>query len=62
MTIRECAKSRGFEVIGKLTRKTEAYGIDRKQIVYIDEAGNKYYPDNGDACGFTIVTTDGKII
>ena len=62
MTIREYAKSKGFEIVGKLTRKTEAYGIDRKQIVYIDEAGNKYYPDKGDACGFCISTADGKII
>jgi len=62
MTIREYAKSVGFEIVGKLTRKVEPYGIDRKQRVYIDEAGNKYYPDNGDACGFCIVTVDGKII
>lgn len=62
MTIREYAKSVGFEIVGRLSRfpKGETYGIDnRKQRAYIDEAGNEYYIDKGGAC---IVTTDGKII
>ena len=62
MTIREYAKSVGFEIVGRLSRfpKGETYGIDnRKQRAYIDEAGNEYYIDKGGAC---IVATDGKII
>ena len=62
MTIREFAKARGFEIVGKLSRfpKGETYGIDnRKQRAYIDEAGNEYYIDKHNAC---IVTADGKVI
>ena len=61
MTIREYAKARGFEVIGKLTRhpEWEEYGIGRRQRAYRDEAGNEYYIDKGGAC---IVTKDGDVI
>ena len=62
MSIREYAKSVGFEIVGKLTRfpQGETYGVDnRKQRAYIDEAGNEYYMDKRCAC---IVTTDGRII
>lgn len=65
MKIREYAKLVGFEIVGKLSRfpKGETYGIDyRKQRAYIDEAGNEYYTDSGDACGCCIVTADGRII
>lgn len=62
MSIREYAKSVGFEIVGKLNRfpKGETYGVDnRKQRAYIDEAGNEYYIDKYNAC---IVTTEGHII
>lgn len=62
MSIREYAKTVGFEIVGKLTRfpKGETYGVDnRKQRAYIDEAGNEYYMSKSCAC---IVTTDGRII
>lgn len=62
MTIREYAKNRSFEIIGKLTRhpEWEEYGIERRQRAYSDEAGNEYYIDKGR--GACIITKDGAVI
>ena len=62
MSVREYAKARGHQIVGKLTRfpKGETYGVDnRKQRAYIDEAGNEYYISKSCAC---IVTADGSVI
>ena len=49
----------GVEVIGKLKMHYEKFGIDRRQRVYVDEAGNKYYPVIDFA---TIILANGKIL
>lgn len=68
MTIREYAKKRGFEVVGKLTRHPELeYDFDsftgeRKHIgskFYKDEGGNEYYVGKKGVC---IVTADGGVM
>lgn len=57
MTIRDYAKSVGFEVVGELKRiKDNYYGIGNNHYpVWIDDAGNKY-------CKYCITTKDGKVI
>lgn len=64
MTVREYAKSVGFEVVGKLKRMPDVYyGIGNNHYpLWIDEAGNKYcgsYSKDGDCC---IITVDGSVI
>lgn len=47
MTIREFAKDRNFEIIGKLTYKGKIDGIK----YWTDEAGNDYYKNRkGNIC------------
>lgn len=61
MSIREYAKSRGFEVVGNLKRLKDAsdeYG--KSYRIWIDEAGNEYWGNSKkDMC---IVTADGGVI
>lgn len=58
LSCREYAKSKGVEIVGKLKMHWENYGIDRKQRVYVDEVGTKYYP----CLDFpTLVLPDGQI-
>ena len=59
MSCRELAALKGVEVIGKLKMHYEKFGIDRRQRVYVDEAGNKYYPGIDFA---TIILANGKIL
>lgn len=59
ISCRELAKLKGIEVIGKLKMHWEKYGIDRRQRVYVDEAGTKYYPGIDFA---TIILANGKIL
>lgn len=67
MTIREFAKERGFEIIGKLTRHpekewiTDPYSGEKVHDarVYVDEAGNEYLVDKKGIC---ICTADGSVI
>lgn len=66
MTVREYAKSVGFEVVGKLTRHPEnEYGIDyfgEKYWIgksYMDEADNEYIVGKRGIC---IVTADGGVV
>ena len=59
LSVREYAKLKGVKVVGKLKMSYEGYGFDRKQKVWIDEAGNKYYPGVDHP---TIVLVDGKIL
>lgn len=59
ISCREYAKQKGVEVVGKLKMHYEKYGIDRRQRVYVDEVGNKYYP----CIDFPmIVLANGKIL
>ena len=63
-TLREYAKSKGFEVVGKLRRLPDVhYGMgDRKYPVWIDEAGNEYCGSySTDGC-FCIITADRRVI
>lgn len=55
---REYAKLKGVEIIGKLKMSYEFYGIDKKQRVWTDEVGTKYYPDIDHP---TLVLPDGRI-
>ena len=59
LSAREYAKLKGVKVVGKLRLSYEGYGFDRKQKVWTDEAGNKYYPGIDHP---TIVLVDGKIL
>lgn len=61
MTVREYAKSVGFEVVGKLKRmkKNKRNGPAHYRY-YIDEAGNEYWKSRID--GICIVTADGGVI
>ena len=59
ISCRELARLKGVEVVGKLKMHWEKYGIDRRQRVYVDEAGNKYYP--GIDCAI-IILANGKIL
>lgn len=58
MTIRQFAKSKNFNIVGKLTRKAE-WEQDKNERWYMDEAGNEYCKSEN---GFVIVTADGGII
>ena len=58
MTIRQFAKSKGFNIVGKLTRKAK-WEQDKNEYWYMDEAGNEYCKSEK---GFAIVTADGGII
>lgn len=58
LSAREYAKSKGVEIVGKLKMSWESYGIDRKQRVWTDEAGTKYYPDMDHP---TLVLPNGRI-
>lgn len=58
MTIREYAKSVGFEIVGKLVRRAD-WEKDKTERWYMDEAGNEYYKGQN---GFSITTADGGII
>ena len=58
MTVREFAKSVGFEVVGKLKHMKAV----RNQKWYIDEAGNEYWLDNAGKNCICIVTADGGVI
>ena len=65
MTVREYAKSVGFEVAGKLKRlPDEYYGLDDKHHypVWIDEAGNVYCGSYSKKDGCCIITADGGVI
>lgn len=68
MTIREYAKSVGFQIVGKLTRRPEwEYTLDgftgeTKHSGckhYSDDCGNEYVTGGGSVC---IVTADGDVI
>lgn len=69
MTIREFAKSRDFEIVGKLKRDLHgeyeigADGVKRHTgfKCYLDEAGNEYYI-GGKAGTCCIVTADGAVL
>lgn len=65
MKIRENAKSKGFEIVGKLTLKSvtkewynEIDGRNEKMrySFWIDEAGNEYHRDG------VIITADGGVV
>lgn len=68
MTIREFAKAKGFEVVGRLRRLPDVYyGMDNKQHypLWIDEAGNEYcgsYHPYRPNDGYCIITADGGVI
>lgn len=59
ISCREYASQKGVEVVGKLKMHWEKYGIDRRQKVYVDEAGNKYYPGVDYS---TIILVNGKVL
>ena len=59
LSAREYAKMKGVQFVGKLKMSYEGYGMGKKQKVWIDEAGNKFYPGISHP---TIVLTDGKIL
>lgn len=65
MTVREYAKSVGFEVVGKLKRLPDVhYGMDdkRKYPLWIDEAGNEHCGSYAEGGCFCIITADGGVI
>lgn len=65
MSIREYAKSVGFEIVGKLKRLPDVYyGMDNKNHypLWIDEAGNEYCGSNGKCDCYCIITADGGVI
>lgn len=59
LSAREYAKMKGVQFVGKLKMSYEGYGMGKKQKVWIDEVGNKFYPGISHP---TIVLTDGKIL
>lgn len=65
MTVREYAKLKRFEVVGKLKRLPDVYyGVENKSHypLRIDEAGNEYCGSyNKDDC-YCIITADGGVI
>lgn len=58
MSIREQAKSFGFEIIGILTRRSDLEYSNLERI-YLDDAGNEYILRRGI---LTIITFDGGVI
>lgn len=62
MPIREYAKSRGFEVIGKLKRASDFQPDENERYpVWEDEAGNAYIGSYKDK-DYCIVTFDGAVL
>lgn len=65
MTVREYAKSVGFEIAGKLKRLPDVYyGMDDSHHypLWVDEAGNEYRGSySRDGC-YCIITADGGVI
>ena len=59
LSAREYAKMKGVEFVGKLKMSYEWYGMGKKQKVWTDEAGNKFYPGISHP---TIVLVNGKIL
>lgn len=68
MTIREMARAKGFEVVGRLKKSfftIESYNYRReewvtiKQAYWIDEAGNEYTKEDDGVC---IFTADGGVL
>lgn len=65
MTVREYAKSVGFEVVGKLKRLPDAsYGREGKEHspLWVDEAGTEYWGSSRENDGYCIITADGGVI
>jgi len=64
MTVREFAKSRGFEVVGRLRRLPDVrFGLDNGRYpLYIDDAGNEYHMSKDGVTGGSIVTHDGGVL
>lgn len=58
MSIREQAKTLGFEIYGQLIRHTELE-VFRLERVYLDDQNNQYLVRRGI---LTIVTADGTVI
>ena len=58
MSIREQAKSFGFEIIGILSRRADLE-YSRHEQIYLDDAGNEYILRRGI---LTIITADGGVI
>jgi len=58
MSIREQAKTLGFEINGQLIRHTELE-VFRLERVYLDDQNNQYLVRRGI---LTIVTADGTVI
>ena len=52
-------KMKGVEFVGKLKMSYEGYGMNKKQKVWTDEVGNKFYPGISHP---TIVLVDGRIL
>ena len=64
MTVREYAKSIGFEVVGKLKRLPDIYysiGNKHHYPLWIDEAGNEYCGGHKSGC-YCIITADGGVL
>lgn len=64
MTVREYAKSVGFEIVGKLKRMPDVYyGMDNNHHypLWVDEDGNEYCGDYKHEL-FCIITSDGAVI
>ena len=59
LSAREYAKMKGVQFVGKLKMSYEGYSMDKRQKVWTDEAGNKFYPGISHP---TIVLVDGKIL
>lgn len=65
MTIREYAKSIGFDVVGKLKRLPDVTeGLDNENTypLWIDEAGNEYCGSYEEPGAYCIITADGGVI
>lgn len=61
MTIREYAKSKDFEIVGKLTRRAD-WELFKNDRAYMDEAYNEYYKGHNGVCDMCIITNDGAVI
>lgn len=64
MTIREFAKSIGFEIVGNLKRLPDSYDSKKHEYfpIWIDEAGNKYCGDYKKKDAYCVITADGGVI